>query len=80
MTKQTQDFDLYCDSSIAILTPLSEAANDWTAEHLPKPMRCAGGIVIEPRYLEGILAGLTDDGLTLGRQTHVNVPRLPGNF
>jgi hypothetical protein len=61
------DFHFTNHGSVTILTPVSSAAQEWAAEHLPEDaMRWAGGIVIEPRYLGDILDGITNDGLTVG--------------
>lgn len=48
--------------SIAILTPTSPAAIAWCEEHLPEDAMRWGpnGYVIEPRYLEPILAALEE--------------------
>jgi hypothetical protein len=59
------DFTVADHGSIVILTPLTEAAQDWVADHLPEDaMTWGGGIVIEPRYVALILAGIGEDGLT----------------
>jgi hypothetical protein len=58
------DFTFANHGSITILTPISEAAQAWVDEHIPEDaMRWGGGIVIEPRYAEAILRGITEDGL-----------------
>ena len=66
MSAQHADFDFMNCGSIAILTPLSEAANDWASDNWPDDaMQYAGGLVIEPRYAGDILAGIRADGLTV---------------
>jgi hypothetical protein len=52
--------------SLTILTPLSQAAKDWIDEHIdPDHLTFGRGIVIECRFAEAILNGLTNDGLTV---------------
>jgi hypothetical protein len=60
------DFQFVNHGSIAVLTPISAAANDWVAEHLPEDsVRWAGGVVIEPRYADDILNGAQEAGLSI---------------
>lgn len=60
------DFLLCDEGSIAILTPMTEAAEDWVAEHLPEDaMRFGPGVVIEHRYVADIVDGLVADGLSI---------------
>ena len=59
------DFHLANHGSILILTPVSEAGLEWADEHLPTDALTWGrnGIVVEPRYIEPIIAGILADGL-----------------
>lgn len=60
------DFYLQDEGSIAILIPLSDAAEDWVAEHLPEDAtRWGNGVVVEHRYVAPIVDGLTADGLSI---------------
>lgn len=60
------DFRFTNHGSITILTPLTEAAQEWVDENLPEDaLGFGGGVVIEPRYAGSILEGLQDDGLTI---------------
>ena len=60
------DFNFADHGSVTILTPLTEAANEWVNDHIPSDaMRWCGGIVIEPRYASAILDGIACDGLTV---------------
>jgi hypothetical protein len=63
------DFDFIQHGSICLLTPLSEAAQEWAKEHLPEDVMLWGkhSLVIEPRYAEPILTGISDAGLTVYR-------------
>jgi hypothetical protein len=65
VTMPTHDFDLSDQGSIAILTPRTPAAIDWTEEHIPEdaPRWGARGIAIERRYLPAILEGIAFAGL-----------------
>jgi hypothetical protein len=62
------DFIYENHGSIFLLRPISPASFVWIEEHLP-PARLTFGnaIVVEPRYIWAILAGLQDDGLTVSR-------------
>jgi hypothetical protein len=61
------DFTLTDHGSITLLTPLSDAGQEWAAEHLPvEPWQMLGAaIAIEPRYVGAIVDGLLSDGLTV---------------
>lgn len=62
------DFTFNDHGSVAILTPLTEAAQDWVAAHIPDDALTFGrGIVIEPRYWPDIIWGINDDGLTVSQ-------------
>jgi hypothetical protein len=62
--------DFLCENhgSIFLLRPISPAGFAWIEEHLP-PDRITFGnaVVVEPRYVWAILAGLQDDGLEVTR-------------
>jgi hypothetical protein len=63
-------FDFICEShgSVFLLRPTSPAASDWIREHLPSDRLTFGdAVVVEPRYVWAILAGLQDDGLVVTR-------------
>lgn len=68
------DFALQNHGSICILQPLSEAALRWLEDHVltdETQLWGASGVVIEPRYVETIVAGIYGDGLTvLGLKPH----------
>jgi hypothetical protein len=60
------DFYLSDHGSVVLLSPRTDEAVAWVAEHIPDDaQRWAGGIVIEPRYVADIIAGLQADGLTV---------------
>lgn len=59
------DFTVSNHGSICILTPHTEDAQEWVENHLPEDaLTFAGGIVIEPRYIDDILDGISEDGLS----------------
>ena len=63
--KNTIDFSLDNHGSICILHLLSNAAKDWVEDNLPEDrMTWCGGVVIEPRYVQPIVAGMIAEGLT----------------
>ena len=59
------DFTLSGGGTVYILTPLTEAARQWVAEHIPDDaMRWgADGVAIEHRYVDAIVTGIIADGL-----------------
>lgn len=65
------DFNFQNCGSICLLTPVSEAAKAWRAEHLPEPgddcqeWGSKRAVAIEPRYAGAILEGIAADGLTV---------------
>ena len=63
----TSDFSVSnLHGSICILTPLSDAASEWLDENLdPDHQTWGRGVVVEPRYLEDLVAGIAGDGLTI---------------
>jgi hypothetical protein len=63
------DFRLADHGSICLLYPLTPAAREWAAEHLPTDaFWCGAGMVIEPRYVAPIVDGIQADGLTFGAE------------
>ncbi len=61
------DFHYFNHGSICTLTAATDAAKQWADEHLPDDRQLWGqfGNVIEPRYVNDIIAGITGDGLTV---------------
>lgn len=60
------DFTIADHGSLWLLFPWSDAAKEWTEAHLPEDaLRHGKSIVIEPRYVEDIVTGIVDDGLTI---------------
>lgn len=61
------DFNLRDHGSVVILTPRTNAAEDWVIKHLPADAPAWGrsGYVIEPRFATPIVAGIHGDGLII---------------
>lgn len=61
------DFLLTSHGSLCTLLPVTEPAIEWTEENLsgPEVQYWCGAVVVEPRYVGDIVAGLRDDGLTV---------------
>ena len=60
------DFLFANHGSVTVLTPLTEAAQEWVDNNLPDDALTFGrGIVIEPRHAGPILEGVVEDGLTV---------------
>ncbi len=52
------------EGSIFLLRALSDAGREWIAEHIPdEAQTCGGAIVVEHRYIGGIVQGAINDGL-----------------
>jgi hypothetical protein len=64
--------DIRCDNhgSIVIVYATSDAGVTWLTEHLnAQAMRWGQlGFAVEPRYVDAILEGAADDGLTVGHE------------
>ena len=58
------DFLLQDEGTIAVLFPLTTAAEAWVEEHLAADaIYWTSGVVIEHRFVAPIVAGILDDGL-----------------
>ena len=67
MTAQQNDFSFVNTGNLWLLTPRTQAAETWTTENLPEEVTMWGiSIVVEARYVDRIVAGIEDDGLTVG--------------
>ena len=54
-------FNIYDHQSILLVHPKTDRAEAWFIENVENPMRWGSSFVIEPRYLENILLGFTND-------------------
>ena len=65
------DFFVSSDSvvpSVYLLTPCSKLAHLWVGEHLPEDaLWFGGGIVVEHRFIDAVLAGIECAGLQVRR-------------
>ncbi len=61
------DFIVENHGSIMLLRAESPAAKEWQDEHLDleEAQRLCGAVVVEPRYIGDIAAGIMADGLTI---------------
>jgi hypothetical protein len=61
------DVRLAFHGSIALITALTDVAQTWVSEHLvhEESLYFCGAFVVEPRYLDPIVAGMADDGLVV---------------
>jgi hypothetical protein len=62
--------DFICENhgSLFLLIPRNAPAKMWIQENLPPDrMTFCDAVVVEPRYVWRILAGLQDDGLVVSR-------------
>jgi hypothetical protein len=63
------DVSIYCDQSVAIVTPETPAAKVWVDEYVrgdveDAPLQWFGrGFVVEPRYLDALVEGMQASGL-----------------
>lgn len=61
------DFTIENCASVILLRPLTPVAKQWLTDHMPDDAQYFGdAVAIEPRYLEDVVDGLTNDGLTVG--------------
>lgn len=61
------DFQVQNHGSIVLLEPISVQASEWLELHIGDDAQFWGNsVVVEPRYLQNIVAGIRDDGLTVG--------------
>jgi len=53
--------------SIVLVRPWSKTAKAWLAENVvnEETQHWAGAIVVEPRYVDDLVAGMRGDGLTV---------------
>lgn len=49
--------------SVVLLTPLTDAAEQWMVENIPDAQHWVNARVVEPRYVETVLDGMITDGL-----------------
>ncbi len=62
----TTDLTITNHGSICILYPHTPLGNVWIDDNLPEDaQRWGSGVVIEPRYVDPILDGAINDGLTV---------------
>ena len=60
------DFTIENHGSIWLLSTNTDAASDWVTEHIPDDAQTWGpSIVVEPRYVDNIVAGIQAAGLTI---------------
>lgn len=66
---EVPDFRLQREGSISILYVETDAAQQWVADHIPSDATWWGrnGLVIEWRYVDDILFGIENDGLSVQR-------------
>jgi hypothetical protein len=64
------DVRLAFHGSLAFITPLTDVAQVWISAHLAgEESLCWGpSLVIEPRYLGPIVAGMADEGLVFAAE------------
>lgn len=60
------DFTIADHGSLWLLFPQTDAAKAWAREHIdPNALAFGKSVVIEPRYVEDIVTGIVNDGLTI---------------
>lgn len=60
------DFLVTGGGTIYLLHPLTDAAREWVAEHLPEDaQRLGNAIAIEHRFVGNIVDGARNDGLAV---------------
>ena len=56
-----EHFTIEDHGSIVIVQPLSSEAWDWIDEHVFEQTWWGGGLVVEPRYVADLVAGMRQD-------------------
>lgn len=65
------DFSLADFNTVTLLTPVTDAATAWVANHLPHNLiRWGGGIAIETRDVEVVMHDINESGLLV--ETYVS--------
>lgn len=59
------DFRVRDEGTIALLFPLTDAAKEWVEEKVEVAQTWSGGVVIDHRFVQDILDGIVNDGLTV---------------
>lgn len=60
------DVSIQNEGSIVLLRPLSDIATSWFKAYVPEDSMWFGGaLVVEPRYVQGLLDGMLADGLQI---------------
>jgi len=60
------DFLVTGGGTIYLLHPLTDAAREWVAEHLPEDaQRLGNGIAVEHRFIGDTVRGARNDGLAV---------------
>jgi predicted thioesterase len=60
------DFLVTGGGTVYLLHPLTDAAREWVAEHLPEDaQRLGNAIAVEHRYIRDIVYGARHDGLAV---------------
>ena len=60
------DFKVQIDISISVLHAKTQNAREWVHDHIPDDAQTwCGGIVIEPRFLDNVIEGIQQSGMTL---------------
>jgi hypothetical protein len=65
---QPSDFRLQNEGSIVLLRPLTPGAVDWVNIHIGEDNGYQPNwpsVLIEPRYVEAILQGIAEDGMSV---------------
>jgi len=61
------DIELRDEGTLLVFSPLTDAGRHWCREWLPFDCpRWAGGYVVEHRFADDIIYGMTCDGLEVG--------------
>jgi hypothetical protein len=62
----TPNFVLSNHGSLWLMEPMDDDSREWLREHVSEGQWWGGKLVIEPRYVEGLVEGIRADGYTVG--------------
>jgi hypothetical protein len=66
MSAKPADIMLSNHGSVWLVTPVTDAAREWIDDNVAADAQYfAGSLVVEPRYIAGIVRGMEEDGFTV---------------
>jgi hypothetical protein len=68
MANEKPDFDVIDQGSIVLVTPMTPSAHHWIDKHIANDAMYFGlSLVVEHRYADDIIEGITEHGLSISK-------------